>query len=179
MTLTDTALEYSLFDLVQEAAGTTQVLIIPIDGGLRHDENYMTLQLLDMDPEGLAETLWSDGDGQFAIKQYYSVRFSLKSFGTESKSRLATVLTKLFRDPYYTEQLASKCLGPLGNPEIIDDTELLTTKFESRSMARVTFLTPVVVLSSISCIEHITVGGSWYDVDGTLISSSDIQVDKA
>lgn len=179
MTLTDTALEYDVFDLVQEAAGTSQVLLIPIDEGLRNDEDYMTLQLLDLDPEGLAETIWSDGDGQFAIRQFYSARFSLKSFGSESKSRLANVLVKLFRDPYYTDKMAAKYLGPLGNPEIIDDTALLTTKFESRSMARISFLIPVIVLSSISCIEHITVEANWYNVDDTLISSSDIQVDKA
>lgn len=179
MTFTDTTLEYDIYDFIQEAAGEDQVIILPMADGLRNDTDYVTMQLLDIIPEGNAETLWDDGEDKFAIKQFYSARFSFKTFGKDAKSRLSNIILKVFRDPYYVDRLTSKCLGPMGNPAIIDDTELLTTEFENRAMTRASFLFPAVVLSDVSCIEHITIGAEWVACDGTLIRASDIQVDKA
>lgn len=179
MTSTDTLLEDDLWEYLQEAAGEIQVVKLPMLGGaVRPPKDYISMQMLDMIPEGREELLWSDGDTKFAIKQYYSIRFSFKGFGRVSKFHLAQTILKLIRDPYYSERLAAKSISPLGNPEVIDFTGLLTTEFESRCHSRVTFLVPVTILSDISCIEHIEIGASWVNIDDSIIRSATITVDK-
>ena len=179
MTLTDTLLEDELWEVLQEAAGSVQVVKLPMkSGAMRPSTDYVSMQMLDMIPEGREELLWSDGDTKFAIKQHYSVRFSFKGFGRVSKMHLAQTLLKLIRDPYYVDKLTGKDLAPLGSPEIIDMTELLSTGFESRCHSRVTFLVPVCILSDISCIEHVEIEGQWLNIDNTVIRNATINVDK-
>ena len=179
MTSTDTTLEDEMWEVLQEAAGQVQVVKVPMNkGAMRPSTDYISMQLLDMHPEGREETLWSDGDSKFAIKQYYSVRFSFKGFGRVSKMHLAQTLLKLTRDPYYSEKLIGKDIAPLSSPDVIDATELLTTEFESRCHSRVMFLVPICILSDISCIEHIEIEGQWLNIDNTVIRNATISVDK-
>ena len=179
MTLTDTTLEDEMWEVLQEAAGEIQVVKIPMkSGAMRPSTDYISMQLLDMNPEGREETLWSDSDGKFAIKQHYSVRFSFKGFGRVSKVHLAQTLLKLTRDPYYTEKLVGKGIAPSSSPDVIDATALLNTEFESRCHSRVMFLVPICILSDISCIEHIDLEGQWLNIDDTVIRNVTINIDK-
>lgn len=179
MTLTDMTLEDEMWEVLQEAAGEIQVVKVPMkSGAMRPSTDYISMQMLDMVPEGTEETLWSDGDTKFAIKQHYSVRFSFKGFGRVSKMHLAQTLLKLRRDPHYSQKLIAKGIAPLGNPEVIDITELLSTGFESRCHSRVTFLVPICILSDISCIEHVDLEGQWLNIDDTVIRNVTINIDK-
>lgn len=180
MILTDTLLEDDLWDFVQEAAGDTQVIRIPMrKGGVRPSEDHIAMQLLDSIPEGREEIIYQDDEGKFAIKQYYSIRFSFKGFGRTSKLHLSNVLLRIYRDPDFVSRMCNKNISALGNPSIIDITELLSTEFESRCQARPSFLVPVILLSDISCIEHINfVETSYLSIGGEIVHSSQIQVDK-
>lgn len=178
--LTDTTLEDSLWEVLQEAAGNIQVVKLPMsNGAIRPSEDYISIQMLDMIPEGNEEQLWSDGDSKFAIKQHYTVRFSIKEFGRNSKIHLTQTLLKLIKDPYYNSKLISKGIFPMGSPDIIDMTGLLSTEFESRCQARVNFSVPICILSDISCIEQVDLEGQWLNIDDTVIRNAQISVDKS
>lgn len=175
----DTTLEDEMWEIVQEAAGQLPVIVVPLDDqAVRPSQDYLSIQLLDTIPQGREEIIYDDGEGSFAIRQFYSARFSFKTFGRQSKSDLTKVLLSLYRDPYYLGLFCEKKIAPLGNPSVTDGTELLTTEFESRGASRPEFLVPVVVMSNISCIEHIDVEANWVSLEGKLIQQTQIRVDK-